>query len=117
MKPDPNYRENHKRALYLTGEITADMVDRLTPRVHELREILDPITVYINSPGGEVAAADRLRNLIQMPDQDGITRRLITVVTDEAASAAADFWRSEIMQSPILVPRSLITAPAVPWEV
>lgn len=91
MKPDPNYRENHKRALYLTGEISPETVAQLTPQIHALRESTEPITVYINSPGGNVVAADRLRTLIRMPDQDGIPRRLITVVTDEAASAAADF--------------------------
>jgi len=89
-KPNPDFRENPDRAVYVTGAITAELVDKLTPQIHALRKSIEPITVYINSEGGEVVSADRIRNLIRIPDQDGFPRRMITVVTGEAASAAAD---------------------------
>lgn len=90
--PDPQYRENSKRAVFLFGEINQFLVEKLTPEILRLRqESHDPITVYIDSLGGGVAVAETLRNLITCPDQDGRQRRLITVVTGTAASAAADF--------------------------
>jgi ATP-dependent protease ClpP protease subunit len=58
------YRENHKRAIYVFGEINEDLLHRLTPQINELRCVnQDPITVYIDSIGGAIPVAERLRGL------------------------------------------------------
>jgi Clp protease len=88
---DKDYRENFARSVFLTGKITQQTAYDLGPRIKELRAASgDPITVYIDSPGGTAAIAEGLRFLIKAPDQDGRRCRLITVVTGTAASAAAD---------------------------
>jgi ATP-dependent protease ClpP protease subunit len=88
---DKDYRENFARSLFLTGKITQETAHALSPRIKELRaDSGDPITLYIDSPGGSSAIAEGIRFLIKAPDQDGRRCRLITVVIGTAASAAAD---------------------------
>ena len=88
---DKDYRENFARSLFLTGKITQETAHALSPRIKELRAAGgDPITLYIDSPGGSSAVAEGIRFLIKAPDQDGRICRLITVVIGTAASAAAD---------------------------
>ena len=88
---DKDYRENFARSLFLTGKITQEAAYALNPRIKELRAASgDPITLYIDSPGGSSAVAEGIRFLIKAPDQDGRRCRLITVVIGTAASAAAD---------------------------
>jgi ATP-dependent protease ClpP protease subunit len=90
--PSKDYRENPKRAIYLTGKIDQQLVDRISPAINQLRlESTDPITVYIDSPGGQIMLAETIRHHLQAPNPDGERCRLITVVTSRAASAAADF--------------------------
>ncbi len=85
------FRENSARCIYVTGEIDQETVNRLTPQIHELRRInLDPITVFIDSVGGSIRHANILHGLLKMPDQDGRTCKIVTVVTGNAFSAAAD---------------------------
>ncbi len=88
---DKDYRENFARSIFLSGKITQETAYQLGPRIKELRAASgDPITLYIDSPGGSAAIAEGIRFLIKAPDQDGRRCRLITVVTGTAASAAAD---------------------------
>ncbi len=88
---DKDYRENFARSIFLSGRITQETAYQLGPRIKELRAASgDPITLYIDSPGGSAAIAEGIRFLIKAPDQDGRRCRLITVVTGTAASAAAD---------------------------
>ena len=88
---DKDYRENFARSIFLSGKITQETAYQLGPRIKELRAASgDPITLYIDSPGGSAAIAEGIRFLIKAPDQDGRRCRLITVVTGAAASAAAD---------------------------
>ena len=88
---DKDYRENFARSLFLTGKITQEAAYALSPRIKELRAASgDPITLYIDSPGGSSAVAEGIRFLIKAPDQDGRRCRLITVAIGTAASAAAD---------------------------
>jgi ATP-dependent protease ClpP protease subunit len=88
---DKDYRENFARSIFLSGKITQETAYHLCPRIKELRAASgDPITLYIDSPGGSAAVAEGIRFLIKAPDQDGRRCRLITVVTGTAASAAAD---------------------------
>lgn len=90
--PSKDYRENPKRAVYVTGLIDQQLVDRISPTINEFRlESTDPITVYVDSPGGSIMLADTIRYHLQAPNPDGKACRLITVVTSRAGSAAADF--------------------------
>ncbi len=85
------YRENPGRAIYITGEINQEMVDRLTPELLGLlRSSEMPLTVYIDSQGGSIYHARLLRRLLNSPSQDGKRCPVITVVTGMAASSAAD---------------------------
>ena len=89
--PNKNYRENPKRSVYISGKIDQALVDKITPRINELRlESTDPITAYIDSPGGSMLLAETIRHHIIAPNPEGERCRLITVVTSRAASAAAD---------------------------
>jgi hypothetical protein len=85
------YRENPGRALHVLGPISHESVTRLTPEITRLRaERGVPITVYIDSPGGSTRAMDALLTILRTPDHDGREHPLTTVVTQLAASAAAD---------------------------
>lgn len=87
----PEFRENPKRAVYVVGVIDQAMVDRLTPEILRLRsESSEPITVYIDSPGGSTLHAYVITQLLKSPTQDGEICSIVTVVTGQAASAAAD---------------------------
>lgn len=89
--PNKNYRENPKRAVYISGKIDQALVDKITPTINELRfENTDPITAYIDSFGGSILLAETIRQHITAPNHEGRRCRLITVVTSRAASAAAD---------------------------
>ena len=86
-----DYKENHERAVYILGEINQDIVERITPGINKLRLTSNgAITLYIDSPGGDVIAADNIRNLVKCPSPDGHSCKIVTVVTGMAASAAAD---------------------------
>jgi len=89
---DLNYRCNPRRAVYVNGDIDQSLIDRLTPRILELQaDSRDPITVYIDSPGGNPVLGGVLLDLLRASNQDGdLPCRIITVVTATAASAAAD---------------------------
>lgn len=93
--PNPLCRENHKRAVYLSGEINQELLTRLLPEIQRLRAAsTDPITLYIDSPGGSTAHAQALFDLLKTPSQDGDGRHVITVAISQAASAAADLLAS-----------------------
>ena len=89
------FRENPARAIYVVGEINQAMVDRLTPQILTLQQTSsEPITVYIDSPGGGTYYAQLILNLLKNHDQDNRHCQIITVVTGLAASAAADILAS-----------------------
>jgi len=53
--PSKDYRENPARSVYLLGDINQALVEKLTPRINELRlSSTDPITAYVDSQGGDV---------------------------------------------------------------
>ena len=87
---------NPSRAIYVTGNLDDEMVARLTPRILALQsQSRDPICVYINSPGGFPRCAEALLNLLRLSNQDiAEPCRIITAVTVQAASAAADLLAS-----------------------
>jgi ATP-dependent protease ClpP protease subunit len=90
VKPDKNFRPSVDRAIYICSEFSEEECAKLIPKIYELRSVPDvPITVYINSRGGNVGVLDTIIGLLKHKDINGITPRLITVVSGEAASAAA----------------------------
>jgi ATP-dependent protease ClpP protease subunit len=94
--PHPDYRLNPFRAIYVSGVISADLVSKLTPQIlkHHTRD-RNPITVYIDSPGGQVISMEAILRLLKLSNQDGSSPcRIITAVTTHAASAAADMLAS-----------------------
>ncbi len=89
--PNKNYRENSERSIYICEQFSDKLLQQLTPVINKLRlGSTDPITVYLDSPGGNPAISERLKRLLKAPDQDGKSRRIITVATNDVASAAAD---------------------------
>jgi ATP-dependent protease ClpP protease subunit len=63
--PSKDFRENPLRAVHLLGRIDQQQVYRVTPDVLRLRgEGADPITVYIDSAGGETLFAEDIRSLL-----------------------------------------------------
>lgn len=78
------------RCIHVTGRIDDELLKRLTPQILKLRqESNSPITVAIDSFGGSVAVIDSILGLVTGPDQNGLQCIGITVVTNEAFSAAA----------------------------
>jgi ATP-dependent protease ClpP protease subunit len=96
ITPDPYFRPNPNRAIYVQGVFNQEMVDRLTPQILTLKsQSRDPITAYIDSPGGNVALMEALLGLLTASDQDfNESWSLITVVTTRAASAGAEMLSS-----------------------
>ena len=96
LKPDSNFRANPERAIYVQGTIDESMVARLTPSIMRLQNAnRGPITVYIDSRGGSVVSAELILRLLTSSNQGGDPPcRTITVVTNRAASAAADLLSS-----------------------
>ncbi len=81
---------NWNRSVQVSGRISDELVNRLIPEILRLRQSSnEPITIAINSYGGSIDAIDPILNLIQDPDQSGRRSSTITVVTNEAYSAAA----------------------------
>jgi len=88
--PNPYFRENPGRCLYIEGEIEHQLFVRLTRDYHLLRaDSSEPITVYISSPGGNLRVFEWIKGLLWTSDQSGERPTIITVVTGLAASAAA----------------------------
>jgi len=96
ITPNVDYRLNPRRAVYVTGPLNDETVARLTPRILALQsESREPICVYINSPGGFPRCAEALLNLLRLSNQDIVEPcRIITAVTVQASSAAADLLAS-----------------------
>lgn len=63
--PDPNYRPNALRAVYVQGRIDQQMADRLTPQIIKLQAASrNPITVFVDSRGGDVAIGELILKLL-----------------------------------------------------
>lgn len=94
--PNPRFRPNPNRAIFVQGVIDQKMIDRLTPEIISLlNNSREPITIYIDSDGGVVLFMETILRLLNASDQDGIEPcGTVTVVTGRAASAAADLLSS-----------------------
>lgn len=73
------------RCIFLTGEITSEMAnDFLSEYLYLIQESNDPITIYINSHGGEVNAGLMIYDIIQSSKV-----KIDIICTGIAASMAA----------------------------
>lgn len=83
---------NWNRAIHINKPIDDTLLKELTPEILRMKqENSNPITVGIDSPGGNVSAMESLLSLLDCPDQDGKTVEIYTVATNRAYSAAASF--------------------------
>src|SRR6266498_3839589 len=88
--PDKHMIANPDRSIRVYGEITREMVSELAPHILTLKEASgDPITVFIDSPGGISDGAVALSGILKSPDQKGRKCWMNAVVTGQACSAAA----------------------------
>jgi ATP-dependent protease ClpP protease subunit len=92
IRRDPKYRPNYDRSVTISGVIGDTLVARLLPEIVRLQsDSRDPITVYIDSPGGDVDCARLILEALRAGDQDRSKPcRIITVALGEASSAASD---------------------------
>lgn len=92
-KPDTlNHSVNWNRAIFINDEINDELVNKLAPTILLLRqENNEPITIGINSPGGSLESLDILIELLTGPTQNGVRGEIVTVATNCAYSAAANF--------------------------
>ncbi|MGH9599972.1 MAG: ATP-dependent Clp protease proteolytic subunit [Terracidiphilus sp.] len=92
IRRDPKYRSNHDRSITISGVIDDALVSRLIPEIVRLQSTSrDPITAYIDSPGGDTDCARLLLDALRASDQDRAEPcRLITVALGQASSAASD---------------------------
>lgn len=90
MAIKPEMRENPDRAIHITGPIDQGLVYRLIPDIMRLRgDCSQHITVYIDSPGGNIRFADQILSMLRSRNQDGKRCRIVTVAVNSAHSAAA----------------------------
>jgi ATP-dependent protease ClpP protease subunit len=92
IRPNVKYRPNPSRAIQVDGLMDEQMLSRLTPQIIKLQYgNRSPITVYINSPGGQAEIMQSVLRTLRLTDQDTTGPcHIITVVTVNASSAAAD---------------------------
>ncbi len=91
MPENLNFTPNPNRSILIHGVIAYELIDNLLPQILKLQaESKDPITVYINSPGGTVQDCDNLLKLLKAGTIDSPSAcQIITVAMFTAASAAA----------------------------
>ena len=85
---------DYSRGVFLQGQIHQQLIDQVTPKVIELQftQPGSPISVFIDSPGGDPNLSMRLLKLIRAPKPGGTgSHRVVSCITGLAASAAADF--------------------------
>jgi len=84
-------RENPERAVFLNQSIGRELYNEVFPKIINLQNSSsEPICIYLDSFGGSVGFAEKLRELLKRPNQDGESCFVISVVPSIAASAAAD---------------------------
>jgi len=87
MPNRPVLHPNPDRALVLEGAITYDLLEKLLLDIHRFKAASqEPITLYIQSPGGHIEAADQLLALIR---SGANPCPVVSVATTYTASAAA----------------------------
>jgi ATP-dependent protease ClpP protease subunit len=88
--PNPNFRPDLGRSIQFFGEVTDRLVNELAPKILQYRVAHAPITVFINSVGGDPAAMDYIYDLLVVKGPVEKRPRIITVAIGDAKSAAAN---------------------------
>jgi hypothetical protein len=91
--PASDFRIDPSHSVSVFGRFDDELASRLVREIFELRKSPNsrkPITVFINSDGGDVRVLEILDGALNCQDQDGTRVRVITAVVGNAASAAAD---------------------------
>lgn len=80
---------NSDRAIWVEGRIDKTLLEYLRPQIVALVSASHaPITVFINSPGGDTTVVHYLVSLLKFPDSAGNHSRVITVAHGRVSSAA-----------------------------
>lgn len=94
MGADANFRPNAERAIHIAGVFDDALVAAVTPKIIALRSDRekgnDPITVFINSPGGATRCYEIIAGMLRSVSCDREGCRVITVAVGDAGSAAAN---------------------------
>ena len=87
---DSRFDWDWDNAILVKEEITDAYVGTLLPHVLKLKQRnVSPITVGIDSVGGNLHAAEQLMNVLRSPNQHGQNCQIVTVAINKAFSAAA----------------------------
>lgn len=90
-KIDINFRADAARAIFVSEEFSDALVSKLAPQILLLRRSsILPITVFINSLGGQTQCLDFLYSLLKSQTGEPRKPRIITVAIGNAKSAAAN---------------------------
>ena len=82
---------NRDRAIWVTGRLNETLLERLRPEIIELTaENRSPITVFINSSGGQSEVVRGILSLLTRTTSDDARSRIITIAAPTAHSAAAN---------------------------
>lgn len=86
---------NSRRAIRVRGPINQRLADRLVPRIQTLQvRSREPITVYVDSEGGDVGCAEQISSQLFARYPDGMRCRILSVAEAKAFSSAADLLAS-----------------------
>lgn len=90
VTPDYDYRIDPERTVYIIGDFNEDLLRSVLPRIAELRFDNDkPVSIVINSDGGETDCLDAIKSALCVQGPDGSQSRVVTFVAGHAASAGA----------------------------
>lgn len=88
--PNNDFRVNPERSVYVTREFANDLVEELLPQILGLKgQSKDPISVIINSDGGDVRCLNVLNGALHTKCPDSFKWRIITCAVGNASSAGA----------------------------
>jgi ATP-dependent protease ClpP protease subunit len=109
MFRDADFTPNPDRAIWVEGQLNEALMDYLRPRILELTaQNREPITVFINSCGGNSEVGEGILRLLRRTTQDDPrVSRIITVAAPKAESAAANLlsagdWAVACLESRLL---------------
>ena len=90
-RQDYDFRPNPGRSIRVFSELNDEIVSNVVTQIIELRKSAsEPITIYINSPGGSVRGLEIIWGCLKAADADEKVARIITVAIGDAGSAAAN---------------------------
>src|SRR5258708_704941 len=88
---EADYTPNPERAIHVQGTLTEGLLDRLEPEIRALTAAnREPITVFIDSPGGPAGVGERILGRLRYTTHDARASRIITAAVSRAGSSAAD---------------------------